>query len=306
MATIVTFQPTNNVSYQQDETYARTYTREFVCVVDTPGVSPDWIRLNISTILGNSYVNGDGYTDPEAIVNSCEIRNDPNDTYGRVFRVVVNYGPWDPYRHASSPLLLMPIVTVEGINYSAIAEVDSAGNPVVNRATDFYDPQPEIDWVRCTIRVQQNLATFSPATVLFYANKINSDTWFGCAPHTVKIDPPRGTVAYHQTCGNYWAVEWSFNVSPNLVYDLGSSSYVVTGWDKYIQNRGYRQLVDGAAVKIVNSDGSDIDQAAFLDADGLYLPPPVDASDIIYDTFQVYPDIDFSSTFASFPDTIFF
>lgn len=288
-----------------DEDYVRTYGQMFKVQVDSPTVGPEWVRTNISYALNIGYSTGTE-SDAQAIVKGITVRQDPTDGYGVVWIVEVNYGPWDPYRHASSPLLLKPLVTMEGATYQQICDADVNGNPIVNTAGDPYDPPVERDASKCAIRIQQNIASFTPSTVLYYSHKINSDTWFGLDPHTCKFDPPKGTPAYHQVCGQYWQVEWNIVCWPNLWYDVVTSAWVVLGWDEMLPSRGYRQYISGTGYqKITNADGSDIDQPAFLDSSGVALAPPIAATSIVWTRWQKYPAINFTSTFA-FDSTMFF
>jgi hypothetical protein len=297
MPTILQFSEINERSGGIDQDYVRTYERTFKVVVDDPQTGPKWIIANVSPHISDAY-NTSTESDTAAIVQNITLRRDPLDDLGKVWVLSAPYGPWDPYRHASSPLNIYPHVTFEGVNAQRLCEVDYQGDPLLNTAYDNYDPIPEVDDVKCVIRVKQNLSTFSPATIFFYSNLINSDTWFGMVPHTVKCDPPKGTVAYHQACGSYWEVEWSFLCNPNQVYDPTTSSWITLGWDKRIPSRGYRQLVSGSWQKIVNADGSDIDQAAFLSSAGAALTPPVSPTNIVFTTYQVYRSVNFGSTFG--------
>ena len=100
---------------------------------------------------------------------------------------------------------------------------------------------------------------------------------------------------YHQNvltnAGNYWVVEWTIEYNPDT-------------WQAKILNQGYRQIVSGVRRNIL-IDGAPATAPVPLDSSGVALVPPVDSSNIVVLAFDIYPAINFGTTFASF-GTIFF
>lgn len=301
MPSIVSFNELPNRGASIDIDAVRTYERQFVIRTDTYTTDPMWIFSYLQTV-GTVYLyqvyQTTLDTDLQALVNSMTLRPMPNDDVGYVWLLTVPFGPVDPYSHSYNPLLVFPKATFEGVNDTRLCERDYQGSPLLNTAGDNYDPLPEMFTPGCVIRIKQNLASFSPQTIFYFTNKINSDTWMGMDPHTCRIDPPKGGLAYHQTCGQYWETEWCIICRPNIQIDPSSGNPVVIGWDKAIPSRGYRQLVGGNWVKIRNYDGTEIESAAYLNSSGVALIPPVSPTSIVTTVYQIYEDISFAQTFG--------
>lgn len=207
-----------------------------------------------------------------------------------VWHVTVSFGPWDPLAGTAtgSPSDQPPSVRFEGVTYQEVADLDVDGNPVVNTAGDAFDPPVMRDRTRPVIKIVRNETSFDDSTILAYSDKVNSDTFYNYPPKTLKCSAPRGEPLYSQFSGqNYYRVEYELH-------------YNADTWAARVLNQGYRQLVTSGGATTqepILAGGTPISSPAMLDEDGAYIPPPVDASDIILLEYDIYEELDFTATF---------
>lgn len=185
--------------------------------------------------------------------------------------------------------------------------------PVINTATDPFDPAPSFGEARPVLSYSRNEADFTWPTMQNYVNHINQGEFLGAEPRTVRLSRVRARKIILPEF-SYWRVSYVFEyrkAGPSTnVYDvIGSSSGVpvvtpvsdLGGWDQVKQSVGYNQLAADASgnyksVKIKSTgDGTDVGTPQWLDVTGAYVPPPREASQAIYCRFKTYPEADFSA-----------
>jgi hypothetical protein len=138
-----------------------------------------------------------------------------------------------------------------------IYDQDSAQQPVLNSAGDPFVPGLVRDAPRLLMTIQQNEQTWNGALSLQYGNKINSNTWQGAAPRTVKIQSVGATLLWDKTWGKYYKTNWEFAWCPAT-------------WDRKVLDAGYYELkgdLDGDSNITQN-------HSPILDAQGMPITVP--------------------------------
>jgi hypothetical protein len=284
-----------------DENFQRTYAIKYK-VMCTNGTGPGYVRNNLGWTIGTSTYAYGSESDLNAKCNNITV---DGPTFGPepVYSATVSFGKYDPFveEHIENPLSQPLKVTFEGVSYQRVIDLDINGNPIDNTAGDPFDPGIEADEIRQTFRVVQNFASpINPFNIFSFGNCVNSDTWFGFPPKSIKTGIPLVERLFSQfladtsSTGNYWQVTWVFDQNPD-------------GWQKSVGNMGMRQLAAGSTTKrvaILDSGGMVLQTPAWLDINGHYLQPPVTSSNILIIDFDIYPAISFTGTFG-FPSTLF-
>lgn len=290
-----------------NEKFERTYTRQYIVISDDITDDEYFIRTNLGFSLFSGHPDDAGARLKTISVQEQEpltdARGDGTHHHGAKWSATLEYGLINPIETTTtgSPEAQPIEVAINGEIYTQICDFDISGNPIVNTAGDPFDPPVERDQTRCRIEITQNLSTLATggsnpiATLLGYANSINNDVWFGFPVKTVKFQPPIIVPKYSQFADViYYRVTYVFDYNPDT-------------WTKKVENVGYRQLVTVSGVTTqqpILIDGAFATAPAYLDASGHYIPPPINSSDIDELSFDIYSQIDFTTTFA-FPTTIF-
>jgi hypothetical protein len=290
-----------------DDHFYRTGTRTFRVWATT-----DYDEVHVGTNLGIGIYNTHPSDSGMKVVNiavglDCpnivyyDSRANPggagsppaNGTQCYQWRATVTYGPWNPIEHTNDgdPTAQQIEIKMNGVNYEQIVDLDVYGNPVVNTAGDYFDPPVTRDQTRCVLEVTRNEVGFSPATIYTYANKVNLATWNGFAARTVKIAPPSVVPMWSQFSSEvYSRVTYTFEYDPD-------------GWDKTVLNQGNRYLSyggggcgGGGAVRYNARDdkGDLVTSPVLLDSLGRKLTQPINESNVVVLTYQIYETLDFS------------
>ena len=337
---IVLVQQNFEQSASIDQDYKRDYSLSYDVYTNSRSDGPKYVRDNFGISLYSGYNLGGSEIDNgsrvKGIKANCEgpINSNPStgaNINGLRYKVTVDYGVWNPFATSSSgsPVDYTPHASIEGVTYEELVKKDVDGTPVLNAAGDPFDPPVMRDQTRCVIHVSRNETSTNIATMLGYANRVNSSAFFGFPARSLKFNPPRFTKDYDQFLGQtYWQCEYEF------VYDPDT-------WDKKVLNCGYKQLGTDSGghsqqQQIVTLGGATTGPF-MLDVNGAYLPPPysnsgelvVDPSTdetigpgdsdgetseanlgtdsethtVVYLLFQVYESMDFSV--FSFPSNLF-
>jgi len=112
--------------------------------------------------------------------------------------------------------------------YVAFDENDNP-YPATNSAGDFYDPPFEYDFSYLVLRLTVNQMDYDPLVAALYANRVNSDQWYGFAPGCVLCKPIKGKLAVEKGIG-FWKVSYEFHFSFDgwleSVWDAGLREYI--------------------------------------------------------------------------------
>lgn len=96
---------------------------------------------------------------------------------------------------------------------------------VHNSAGQHFDPAPEIEIDEPVLQVRRNMRTIDWPFIMSITNAVNSTTFFGCPPRTLKFSTPTIESAVDSVTGEYWILNYS------LLYKYDT-------WDVQILNRG--------------------------------------------------------------------
>lgn len=260
-------------------TYQRTYLTKGTTITDTEIT----VRAAAVTYFGGPgtiFRDGQpGGTDPFSFMQSVKVKARGED--GLDWLVTLTYGPYDPTQRPENPLDQPPNIDGDWVQFDRVVDLDTSGNAIVNSAGDPFDPGETKNDTRPVLRVQLNQATFSLA--LSYANRdaVNNGTWMGAAHGIVKADPVRYQRLWHPICGWYFSCQYAFQFNPD-------------GWHKKPLDCGFKQIVSGKLVNIVDQTGAPITSPAKLNGSGVVAAA---GATPIYLDFQIYPEVDFSSVF---------
>lgn len=138
------------------------------------------------------------------------------------------------------------------------------GSPVRNSAGDAFDPPPEIEDVRLTLKIARNQVDFSPDVIVIYEGAVNDDLWFGFLPGEVRCTGI-GAKSAHEKGISFWQVTYSFEMRINFL------SRDNTAWAFKILDQGFTEVVSGERKRILDKFGAPVQNAAMLDGAGAKL-----------------------------------
>jgi hypothetical protein len=200
------------------------------------------------------------------------------------WKVTVKYStPDDDKDQHKDPRLDIPRVEISNENYqvAAFASDDADRSPLLNSASDPFDPQPTVDAVRMVLSITRNedVTAPHPATNLLYAETINSDVFWGADPHMVKCKGISNsleqrnladgtTITYLKCTYVFHFIAWSVNGWDLRPLDIGPT--YLTGI-----NRVAFKTPDGHPnIGLLNGNGgASGTPPSFADATPTYLDP---------------------------------
>ena len=164
---------------------------------------------------------------------------------------------------------------------------DRDGNPILNAAGDRYEEPIEVVDSFPTLTVTKNRSSFSAATAFAYNNSVNSDTYRGAEPGTLRV-----RITANEEWKNdspYWPTNYVFRYNPH-------------GWQPTILEAGLYQKVLSSRVpcfiKGETHDSEPVEHPVPLDIDGLQIDPTTltnTPSPVIYTTWNVIPELPYLS-----------
>jgi hypothetical protein len=156
---------------------------------------------------------------------------------------------------------------------------------VRNSAGFAFDPPPEIDDSRPVLIVTLNEEGYEPVGAALLGDKVNSDVFWGFPPGTAKLAPPEAEQVFEDE-EDFWRVTYKVEFRLAAPY-----------WDIAPLDQGYHALDVaasegvGEAYRIVDRDGSPINEPWPLNGDGLEAVPGTDAP--VFLKFRPYERIPF-------------
>ncbi|MES2208580.1 MAG: hypothetical protein V4515_00090 [Chloroflexota bacterium] len=166
-----------------------------------------------------------------------------------------------------------------------VARKDRNADPIRNSAKLPFDPPIVVEVSRPIVTAVVNTATFELADAQYMQDAVNSDTWFGMEPRTLRCV---GTEAESQIENGFafWQRTYTFAIK----WDT---------WDFKILDCGYAELDPGSEglgidphwVKIVDEHGAEPTEPVPLNGSGRKLTP---GDDEVYLTFRVYREVSYA------------
>lgn len=167
---------------------------------------------------------------------------------------------------------------------------DINGEPIVNSATDYFDPPIEIDASRFSIVIEKNLS-FVPSWVLTYANTINS-TAFSMQGLTVPAKTAKmselaiSELQREQTAGG--TVDFY-----TLTFRLELATADEVDWTLRVLDQGLHQFDRAENKTPILVDGEPAKQPVLLNGNGIAIENP-EPADAVFLEFDGYVERDFS------------
>jgi hypothetical protein len=157
----------------------------------------------------------------------------------------------DPNNPAENPLNRPPVISFGSVTQEVEIDEDVNGDPIqtVNGEPIVGITAPFTDLI---VTVERNLASFDPAVITTYTNKVNSQNWFGCPTGTTRIMDISARSNFNPDFP-YWEATASFQVRRGR----GSVTDAKAWW--------HRTAHQGYLIK--NSAGTKIDYAKAEPAD---------------------------------------
>lgn len=277
---------TNDISGSFSVDFTRESSRRYQMFFNTND-DENYVRLNCGLTIGTRHP-----TDTQQVLN--KISYECQGTVGnnellRMWFVTANYGPWNPAEKgdpadAGNPTQQPARWRVEWEVRPEPVWEDVDGNPILNTAGDAFDPPIERDNLIAILTVSRNEAEPDFASLITAANKVNKDPWNGFDAKTVKVAPITiPEIEYSQeTEQYYYPMIYTFQINRDT-------------WVRKPLNTGYRQVVSGKVVPILDDGGQTLQSPGLLDQSGVYLKPPVTKDNIIIGSFDVLESIDFGT-----------
>ncbi len=268
---------------QENEKGQRFYTRVFQVVTDDPNDGPLTAARATGVPRRGALYSAGNEVDLAARVRRITPSQNPESP--RLWEIRIEY---DTVREEQdeNPLNRPYEVNWDFAQFTRPVWRDIFGNAILNSARQYYDPPVEIDDSRPVLSVTRNEGGFNPGLAIEFQDAINSDTFLGFSPGTVKVAK---IAAQSQFENNwfYWRVTYEFNFRRE-------------GWNISILDQGRYELRNGKPVPIREFDTSGVEipfshvtDPVPLNGAGLRLPNP-SPDTVIYGTYQVYRERDFS------------
>jgi len=186
-------------------------------------------------------------------------------------------------------------IEVSGADFSAEVDEDINGNPIVTVAGEKIEGISR-DFSDMVVTLSRNFLSFDYWTFFAYANKVNSDTFLGFPPGTLKTGSPRAKQAWFDDAIPY------AEVSISIVARLPYRTTAARAWWSRVRHEGY-YCWNPSGTKVGKAVDElthyPVDRPALLDANGkqiqmsLYTPPT--APPAIWLEWELYDTISFSS-----------
>jgi hypothetical protein len=195
-----------------------------------------------------------------------------------------------------------PLAQPTQINYFSITseeaiEDDRTGKPIVTKNGEPIEglTRPISD---LGIRLQKNFASFDPATFYLYSDCVNSDTFLGFPPGTLRIASIQADEQFYTDEEGNEIVY--FNIQVEIHARKPYQVPAAKSWYKRVRHEGYYVKESGStnrAVRAIDKEGMPVSKPVLLDEEGFQLPIPADALSLTanYLLFEVFEQISFAS-----------
>lgn len=257
-----------------DEAGERTYSRHFRVITDS--------MLTAQISVGNApgiprrfdfYVDPDGYADTGALCRKVTVDQTEDPFVWLVHAEYASKLSVEPSRGAEEPLDRPAEVEWGQTKFTRPLERDAIDDsPLVNKAGDPFDPVPEVEECRLTLKITRNQLAYSPLVALTYTNTTNKTAWLGFGSNAAKCTGITAKRAYEKGL-YYWVVTYEFE-------------FQLDGWRMLVLNQGYRELNDdGERVRIIEN-GMVPAAPSLLDDEGRRLDRDAQPTYVLVDAYK--------------------
>ena len=191
-------------------------------------------------------------------------------------------------------------ISSDGQTFKEATDRDVFGVRMLNKLGHPFDPPHERDAVRRILTFVRNESSEPFALASQYTNAVNSDTFKGALPSTVKC----ARISYHreieewgaegsETEVEFWPTTYEFH--ENNTPAAPGVPAASRGWRANLLHTGYYQIdAAGNIVPCKDQFGNALSTPSLLDANGLQIPIPPAVGAEVYLPFQDYFELPFS------------
>jgi hypothetical protein len=195
-----------------------------------------------------------------------------------------------------------PLTQPTQINYFSITseeaiEDDITGKPIVTKNGEPIEglTRPISD---LGIRLQKNFASFDPATFYLYSDCVNSDTFLGFPPGTLRIASIQADEQFYTDEEGNEIIY--FNIQVEIHARKPYQVPAAKSWYKRVRHEGYyikESNSSNKSVRALDNEGMPVSKPVLLDDKGFQLPIPANALTVTADylLFEVFEQISFAS-----------
>lgn len=288
---VIEYKRESSRQLKQDGQYlvpSADHTRYFQVVVDDPATSHLEIynHADIPKLF-------DPHPEDDSLIVKKVTPKQGDDEESYVFDVQVEYD--DEYDGESeepedgNPLNRPTVIRGGFAEYDQVMVVDVNGTLIRNTAKEAFNPPVTRKGGALRFSMTKNFPSLSLGLLKQYKNAINSDTWFGQAPQTVRI----ANITFDRQVEPwkindnttiqvvYWQHTFEFEVAEDSIGD-GT-------WRKYILNQGFNQLVGGELNPIMTKNGNETSVPLNLKTDGTHETNPDNENYLAFDVYRQLP-----------------
>ena len=199
------------------------------------------------------------------------------------------------------PVNQPPEISYSTVLYQEPMDQDMAGNLLLTANFEPYDPPISVDQDDMQMSVTKNFATFSPADMAKYQNKVNSTTWLGFDPWTCRVTGIAGQEVRNADGDiQYYRVSVTIQIRERKDPDGN-----MVGWKRRLIHQGFRVWAvdangvglfrDGGVGKLYETakdKGEFVTEPVLLAEDGKRL---TSGQAVVFHLFEPYEKIDFNN-----------
>ncbi len=268
-----------------DDKGVRNYVRVFrvVTTLQTHSIL-SVLYLSVAPQPWDSYVEPDGLVDEDAFLKKLSAHQEDEDWFTWIvtaeYSTKLNwpdYGIEDPTQRATE-------IFWGGNKFTRPCWQDNQDRAILNSARCYFDPPPEIEDFRFTLKMVKNWATWDPNIIGQYVCTVNDDAWYGFQPGEVKCVDISAERGYEKGIF-YWKVSYQFECKPG---------FGATAWAAVLLDQGYQTLWPSDGTLMVARDthtGATLTAPALLDGFGQQLAP---GASPVFLTYYIYDNAIFS------------
>lgn len=313
-----------------DDKYISEYKRVFMVLCDSFAQGAIAVRDAVGIVPYDIYVfPGDGSFDRKALCK--KVTATQREDYPLAWDVVAEYtgNTADPNKQNKdgNPTNEAAIITIDSQIFQEPCDMDCNGNAVLNTAGEAFDPAEVRDVSRTIITIEKNFATLDYYNdCAKWQDMLNSDTYLGFQPLTLKIMKAGATLQYENGV-EYWKRKVEMQYRPLwIVQNQGENAIIfnadnttqdtslakpvtlidlfgmqwsgnISGWYGLTLNQGTYWIPGKGLGKIlVDEFGLPIQKPRLLDKNGALLAPDATTLDTIpvYVVWAKYNDVPFA------------
>jgi len=169
----------------------------------------------------------------------------------------------DPDQDEENPLDRPVVYTWTGQKYEEARFSDLDGDPYTNTVGDPLDPPPLFEVVHPILVAEKNLATFDGWMATYYANKVNSDTFYGASKGYAKIESISGQGPNYENGVAFYKVTFEVHFNPRK----WNPTTVLNTGPRYFETAG-----DSEPIYATDKDSTQSTAPVLLAANGTLIP----------------------------------